>query len=83
GYLSIGFTENPFDFAGELLAVRTDSAGLAGGCSQRHPATPLDAVDPQLVGVTTLFPVRATLPTQADLPGKVQRTSIGARGGPC
>lgn len=83
GYLSVGFTENPFDLTGELFAVRTDSTGVAGGCSQQHPATPLDAVDPQLVGVTTLFPVRATLPTQADLPGKVQRTSIGARGGPC
>jgi len=83
GYLSIGFTENPFDFAGELLAVRTDSAGLAGGCSQRHPATPLDAVDPQLAAVTTAFPVQATLPAQGDLPGTIQRTSIGGRGGQC
>ena len=36
GYLSLGFTENPVDGKVELFAVRTDSTGLVGTCSQIH-----------------------------------------------
>ena len=68
GHLAVGFTENPSDFAGELFAVRTDSAGLVGGCSQIHPATPVTVVDPGLATIDLGFPVQTTAPEQADLP---------------
>jgi hypothetical protein len=84
GNLAVGFTENEAaGYTGELFAVRTDSAGLAGACSVVHQATPLDAIDPGLVAVAPALPVRATLPAQADLPGRTQPTSISTRGGGC
>ncbi len=55
GHLAVGFTENPSDFAGELFAVRTDSAGLVGGCNQTHPATPVTVVDPGLATINPGF----------------------------
>src|SRR4029453_14943764 len=35
-----GFHRKSQRFAGELFAVRTDSAGLVGGCNQNHPPPP-------------------------------------------
>jgi hypothetical protein len=84
GYLGLGFTENPVDLTGELFAVRTDSAGLlGGGCSQIHPATPLNAIDPGLTAIVPPFAVRATNPMQGDLPAFTQSTSIQTTGGGC
>jgi hypothetical protein len=83
GHLALGFTENPVDFTGELFAVRTDSAGIAGACGESHPATPLETVDPGLVAVSPAFPVSMTMPAQGDLPATVQPTSIRSSGGQC
>ena len=83
GHLALGFTENHVDLKGELFAVRTDSAGLVGACSQIHPATPLNAIDPGLVGFATAFPVQATSPAQGSLPAKMQPTSIASTSGAC
>jgi hypothetical protein len=83
GYLALGFTENQVDLKGELFAVRTDSSGLVGGCSQIHPATPLDAIDPGLTPVATAFPVRMTAPAEGNLPSTTQPTSIQSTGGGC
>jgi hypothetical protein len=47
----LGFTENPLDGLGELFAVKTDSAGLVGTCSEVRPATALNAIDPVLATV--------------------------------
>ena len=83
GHLAVGFTENPGNLAGELFAVRTDGDGIAGNCGERHPATPLDAVDPGLVAVSPGLPVEATMPAEGDLPAAVRPTSISAGGGGC
>jgi hypothetical protein len=83
GYLAVGFTENAVDLKGELLAVRTDSAGLVGGCSEIHPATPLEAIDPGLTAFVPPFAVRATTPAQGELPTFTQPTSIQTLGGGC
>lgn len=81
GHLAVGFTENPRDFAGELFAVRTDSGGRVGGCSQIQPATPVTVVDPGLTAVDLGFPVQRTVPEQADLPVLTQPTSISTTTG--
>jgi hypothetical protein len=83
GHLALGFTENPGNLEGELFAVRTDSGGVTGSCGERHPATPLAAVDPGLVTISPQLPVAATMPAQGDLPAVVQATSISGRGGTC
>jgi len=83
GYLSLGFTENPVDGKGELFAVRTDSAGLVGTCSQIHSATARNVVDPGLATIAPIFPVQRTAPAQADLPATTRSTSIGSTGGGC
>ena len=43
GQVALGFTTDPKDLSEALFAVKTDSAGLVGTCSQVHPATPLNA----------------------------------------
>jgi hypothetical protein len=83
GYLALGFTTNYADLTGELFVVRTDSGGLVGGCSQVQPATPLQPLDPGLVGFTTAFPVQTTAPAQGALPAKTQPTSITGTSGTC
>ena len=83
GFLSVGFTESPVDFKGDLFAVRTDSGGLVGGCSQIRPASPVDVVNPGLVAFATPFPFSATAPVQSDLPGRTLPTSISSTGGQC
>jgi hypothetical protein len=83
GFLALGFTENPNDFAGELLAVKTDSAGLVGACGQVHPGTPLDALDPGLATIAPALPVQTTRPAEGDLPTRTLPTSISSTGGQC
>lgn len=83
GHLAVGFSENPADFKGELFAVRTDSAGLVGACSEIGPATPVTVVDPGLATIDPGFPVQATTPAQADLPARTRPTSISSTGGGC
>ncbi len=83
GYLALGFTENPTDFAGELFAVKTDSDGLVEACVQIHPATPLDAIDPALATIAPALPVQTTITAQATAPSGTQPTSISNTAGQC
>jgi len=49
-----------------LFAVRTDSSGLAGTCGDVHPATPLQAINPQLAAAAPSLPLQAaTTPAAA------------------
>ena len=76
GYLALGFTENATTFVGELLAVKTDSAGLVGTCSQVHPATPLDTLDPGLESVAPALSVDTSVAARADAPSTTRPTSV-------
>ena len=81
--LALGFTENATDFTGELLAVKTDGAGLVGSCSQVNPATPLITIDPALATIAPALPVHATIAAQGDAPSSTQPTSISSTPGQC
>jgi hypothetical protein len=83
GYLALGITTNPTDFESELFAVKTDSAGLVGTCSQVHPATPLNAVDPGLATIAPALPVQTTIAAQGNSPSRTQPTSISSTPGQC
>jgi hypothetical protein len=83
GYLALGFTENSTDFVGELLAVKTDSAGLVGSCSQVHPATPLDTLDPGLATIAPALPVDTSVAARADAPSTTRPTSVSSTAGQC
>jgi hypothetical protein len=83
GYGAVGFTENYTDLKGELFAVKTDGAGLVGACSQVHPATPLDEVDPGLATIAPALPVQATVAPQASSPATTRTTSISGTAGQC
>lgn len=77
GYLALGFTQNRTDFKGELFSVRTDTAGQVGTCSQIHPATPLDVIDPGLTPIDPGLPVGRTTATQEGaLPSTTEATSV-------
>jgi hypothetical protein len=79
GSLSLGWTENYSTLKGELFAVKTDSAGLAGSCSDQHTATPLTAIDPLLVTFSPLLPVRTAITPGAASPSGTSATSIGTQ----
>jgi hypothetical protein len=83
GYLALGFTSHPTDLTGELLAVKTDSAGNVGACSQVQPATPLNPLDPGLATIAPGLAVQARSPAQGHLPTQTQPTSIGGTSGQC
>jgi len=83
GYLALGFTEDPTDFSGELFAVKTDSAGLVGSCSQVHPATPLSEIDPRLATIAPALPVQTPTAAQGDSPSTTQPASISSTPGQC
>jgi hypothetical protein len=83
GYLALGYTSNPTDLRTELFAVRTDSAGLVGACSQIHPATPLNAIDPGLATIAPALPVQTTIAAQGNSPSRTQPTSISGTAGQC
>jgi hypothetical protein len=83
GYLALGFTSNPTDLREELFAVKTDSAGLVGACSQVRPATPLDPIDPGLATIAPALPVQTATAAQGNSPAKTQPTSISSTPGQC
>ena len=64
GFLAIGPTLNYSTQKNQLYAVHTDSSGLAGTCGDVHPATPLQAINPQLAAAAPSLPL-ATATTQA------------------
>jgi hypothetical protein len=83
GHLALGFTSNPTDFIGELFAVKTDSAGLVGSCSQVQPATPLTTIDPGLTTIAPALPVQTTSAVQDNSPSTTQPTSVSSTPGQC
>jgi len=83
GHLALGITTNPTDFKSELFAVKTDGAGLVGTCSQVHPATPLEAIDPELDTIAPALPVQTTIAAQGNSPSRTQPTSISSTPGQC
>lgn len=83
GHVAVGFTSNNTDLSGELFAVKTDSEGLVGGCTQLHPAPPVELADPALATSSPGLPVQATGAAQAGAPSTTQSTSIGITGSPC
>jgi hypothetical protein len=77
GTLSLGWTENYAAQKGELYAVKTDSAGVAGTCSDQHPATPLTAMNPALTAFSPSLPVLTTTTPGSTSPSGTSATSIG------
>jgi hypothetical protein len=60
----------------QLYAVQTDSSGLAGTCSDVHPATPLQAIDPQLAAVAPSLPLGTATTQAVSSPIATMATSI-------
>jgi hypothetical protein len=83
GYLGLGFTVNPSDSIGELLAVKTDGDGLVGSCSQVHPATDVEVLDPGLVAIAPGLPVGTTGAVHVDAQSTTQPTSVSSTAGQC
>jgi hypothetical protein len=80
GFLSVGPTLDYPTQKDLLFAVRTDSTGLAGtSCPDVHPATPLQAINPQLAAAApSLPPQTATTPAAAS-PIRTLATSISTQ----
>jgi hypothetical protein len=83
GHVAVGFASNNTDLRGELIAVKTDSEGLVGACTQIHPAPSVEVVDSGLATFSPGLPVQATSAAQAGVPSTTQATSIGITGSPC
>jgi hypothetical protein len=79
GTLALGWTENYSKLKGELYGVKTDSTGSAGTCSDQHPATPLNAIDPALTTFSPSLPVQTTLTPGSTSPSGTLATSIGVQ----
>ena len=80
GFLGLGFTENVTSGDGELLAVKTDSAGNAGAsCGDEHPATTLTSTNPGLDPTLTSLPVSAATTPVATSPATTTSTSISSQ----
>jgi hypothetical protein len=76
GTLSLGWTENYSTLKGELYGVKTDSAGMAGTCSDLHPATPLSAIDPALAVFSPSLPAQTIITPGSTSPSGTSATSI-------
>jgi hypothetical protein len=48
--------------------VRTDGSGLAGTCNDVHPATPLQAISPQLTAAAPSLPLSTATTHAASSP---------------
>jgi hypothetical protein len=76
GFLATGPTLNYSTQKNQLYAVRTDSSGLAGTCSDVHPATPLQAINPQLAAAAPALPLSTATTQAATSPITTLPTSI-------
>ena len=79
GSLATGPTLNYGTQKTELYAVRTDSSGLAGTCGDIHPATPLQAIAPQLTAVAPALPLGTATTQAANAPAATVATSISTQ----
>ncbi|HYK31151.1 MAG TPA: hypothetical protein VEV63_04285, partial [Streptosporangiaceae bacterium] len=76
GFLAAGPTMKDGTQDNEVYAVRTDSSGLAGTCGDIHPATALQAIDPQLAAVAPSLPLTAAATLAASSPVSTVTTSV-------
>jgi hypothetical protein len=65
--------------SGDHTSRLTDSAGLAGTCSDVHPATPLQAINPQLAAVAPSVVLQTATTSAASSPITTLPTSIRTR----
>jgi len=79
GFLATGPTMKDGSQANELYAVRADSSGLAGTCGDIHPATPLQAISPQLAAVAPTLPLATGTTQAASAPVGTVTTSVSTR----
>ena len=79
GYFAAGQTENYTVLKDEVLAVSTDSGGLIGSCTDVHPATALQDVNPALSQMDPGLPVQAIAATAADSPANTLATGISTQ----
>jgi hypothetical protein len=79
GFLATGPTLNYSTQKSELYAVHTDSSGLAGTCSDVHPATPLQAINPQLAAAAPSLLLGTATTQTASSPITTAATSISAQ----
>jgi hypothetical protein len=68
GFLATGPTPDDSTQKDELYAVRADGSGLAGTCSDVHPATPLQAISPQLTAAAPSLPLSTEAAQAASSP---------------
>lgn len=78
-FIAAGPTLNYGTQKEELYAVRTDSSGLAGNCSDVHAATPLQAINPQLTAVAPSLPLQTDASQAADAPIGTLTTSVSTQ----
>jgi hypothetical protein len=79
GFLASGPTLNDSTQKHRLYAVHTDSSGLAGSCAEVHPATPLQAISPQLAAVAPSLPLGTAQTQAANSPIAAVATSISTQ----
>jgi hypothetical protein len=79
GFLAVGPTLDYPTQHDLLFAVRTDSSGLAGTCGDVHPATPLQAIDPQLAAAAPSLPLQTATTPPAASPIGTLATSISTQ----
>jgi hypothetical protein len=83
GPLALGWTENYSNGLGELFGVQTDPNGAVGTCSQIHPETTLNTVNP---GLAEFAPALATSTPSVSVspsPAQVLPTSSTATPAQC
>jgi hypothetical protein len=68
GFLATGPTLDDSTQKDELYVVRTDGSGLAGTCNDVHPATPLQAISPQLTAAAPSLPLSTATTHAASSP---------------
>jgi hypothetical protein len=81
GFLALGWTEDYTTGLGLLYAVKTDSSGLCGSCSEVHPAPALSVVNPGLTTSALSLPVTTTATPGVSSPATIKTTSIKVKKG--
>jgi hypothetical protein len=80
GFFGLGFTENATSGDGELLAVKSDSAGNVGSsCGDEHAGTLLNSTNPALDARATSLPVSAATAPVTNSPATTSLTSISSQ----
>ena len=80
GSLAVGPTEDVPAQKDLLFAVRADSSGLAGtSCPDAHPATPLQAIDPQRTAAAPARPLNTATTPAVPSPIATAATSISTQ----